>query len=349
MPVLNDASLTEARSHLLSRVVPTVAKRNPTLGHLFGGAGMAANVSGLATEMPRPTLYRLTVGTDFGGWERIAERVLQQASDGALWFPDSNVKIDPKTRCFWDAAQTAYASTFRRQVVFSRPILNELEEWLTDPRDRHELAREIQSCLSGNVGFAKAAEMNVVPSSLAFAFNSYLYMSTMRRYLALPADDGTMLDGLDRSNLSLIMSKIIDRFGHREQLLARAGLNDVKKDGAINIADEAHVVLAFFYSLLTETSVCILTTDKHLFEIFFKLQAIVDNHYRCYLAADLVAAGLYGEPELVAPGRTDGYFVGQCEMYKKRTVHLDEVMRERRKYFTIEVALVEHDGRVNYL
>jgi hypothetical protein len=290
----------------------------------------------------------MSFGTDTGGWGKVAEMVLSEVDTPILWVPDTCVKINPAANCFWEAAREAHSISFRPQVLLTEPIKSELTEWMNDPRDRPELARAIKASIEQGNGFLRFVDRTEIPSELAYVYNSYLYLTSIRRYLAIPNDDGKMLPGADPNNLSLTMSKIVEQFGPLAQSFAKAGRNDVSNSGFLNINDESLVILSFFWALVHETPVCLITTDRHVFNIFFKLQCMVDLHYRSHLAASLAANGFYGNPIKFSKS-TNEQFSGICELYPQKTPHFDEVLVPRNKYFDIELILVQHDATLNYL
>ena len=158
-----------------------------------------------------------------------------------------------------------------------------------------------------------------------------------------------MLPGADPNNLSLTMSKIVEQFGPIAHGFAKAGLNDVSKKGILNINDESLVVLSFFWALQNENPVCLVTTDRHVFNIFFKLECMIDLHYRSHLAASLAANGFYGNPIKFSGEGANKHFSGECGLYLHKSPHFDEVLVPRNKYFGIELILVQEGGTLNYL
>ena len=326
-----------------------MARRKPVFEDIMPPDRKVMNPSGLVTELAPPTPYGISHGTDTGGWEKVAEMILSDVDTPVLWVPDTCVKINPVANCFWEAAREAHSISFRPQVLLTEPIKRELSEWINDPRDRPDLAKAVRESIDTGSGFLRYTGRTDIAGDLAYAFNSYLYMTSIRRYLGIPNDEGKMLPGADPNNLSLTMSKIAEQFGPIAQGFARAGHKDVARNGVLNINDESMVVLSFFWAIQNENPICLVTTDRHVFNIFFKLQCMVDLHYRSYLAASLAAGGYYGSSTEYPAEKSNEHFSGVCELYPQKTPHFDEVLMPREKHFSIELILVQHDGALNYL
>src|SRR5262249_43058999 len=136
---------------------------------------------------------------------------------------------------------------------------------------------------------------------------------------------------------SKTMNAIKDKVGLRAQRLAKKGLIDAEKKGAINVSDELHCVMVVTHALMRGADSVILTADEDFLEIFFKLQWFLDTHYRAWLAAKMVKDGLYGSP-VKEMADTNGYFKGPLTLYRRPTPHLREVLPQI--YETVRVGVV---------
>lgn len=293
------------------------------------------------------TPYMRGLGRFQGGWEYIANLIVDAADRRSVVFPDANVKIRRDAACVWEALQKAYAQTFKPQAILTDVIEAELQEWLDDPRDQIDLAKEINRCIDANTGFIRRFCLQDLGDPYFEIGDYYTRLSCMRRKLAIPVEDGKTIEGLDASDKSLVFSKIKERHGERGRMFARSGLDDYDRHGAINVNDESHVVSAFMYAFANRSNVCVLTTDRHVFDIAQKLQWFVDTHYRTWLTGQQIATGMFGTPRTVHSEETNELFSGDCELYRKRSVTFDEVMIKRAGYITIDVLHVEHDGWIN--
>lgn len=163
-----------------------MARRKPVFDEIVPNDRRVTNRSGLVTEVAPPTPYGMSFGIDTGGWGKVAEMVLSEVDTPIVWVPDTCVKINPLASCFWEAAREAHSISFRPQVLLTEPIKAELTEWMNDPRDRPDLARAINASIEKGSGFLRFVDKTEIPSELAYVYNSYLYLTSIRRYLAIP-------------------------------------------------------------------------------------------------------------------------------------------------------------------
>lgn len=329
----------------------SIVKRNPTVEHLTNTEfddSLDGDPRGVIQVLTEYGLSRRQLG---GGFQSIAKLIDADAKDRAdwIWVPDANIKIRKEARVVWEALQKAYLYDYEPQALLVAPVFAELQEWLSDPRDQVELAGEITRCLDRNTGFVRFYTEALLSEEYKKISEYYLDLISLRRYLAVPGDDGKSLEGLEASDKGFVMSKVTEQHGRRGKMFARSGRDEFDKSGFVNLNDEAIALLAFLFCVQHEKNVCLLTTDSHLLDIFYKLQWFIDTHYTSWLVGQAVAHGFYGSPDSGKCEMTDHFFEGSCELYKKRSWAFDEVHKVEDSYFSFEIMHVEHDGGINCL
>ena len=325
-------------------------KPNPTTSHFLDASFDDASENDPRARTQFVTEYGVTGRKLAGGFDTIAALIQADAVErkGFRWAPDANVAIRNEASCVWDAMQKAYTLDYEPQCLLLAPVYKELEEWLNEPHRKHDLAKEINRCLKAENGFLRFFTGASIPERLKNLSDHYLDLLCFRRKLAIPYD-GKTIDGHDASDKSFVMSKITEKHGQRGKMFARSGRDDFEKTGLININDEAIVVLAFIYGMLTREHVCLITTDQHMLDIFYKFQWFIDTQYRTWLAAQMIAKGEYGDPQTSNSKELEPFFEGECEIYRKRSFTFDEVLKFRDNYYSFEVMHVQADNTINWI
>lgn len=327
-------------------------KHNPTVEHILNKEfDDACSDSDIRTRSNIVTEYGFRYHRRDGGFDFISQLIYADAFErmNFVWIPDTNLAINKKASGVWSSLMRAYCLDFQTQCVMVGPVFNELKEWLFDPRRNMQLASDIRRCLKSKVGFLRLFSWFDFGEEYQVLAQHYLDLLSMRRYLAVPLGDNQHCNGFETADKSYVLSKITDDHGQRSKMFARSGRDDFDKNGDVNVNDEAIVLTSFFYGLLNNVNTCIVTTDSHLLDIFYKLQWFIDTHYRTWLAAQLVSEGEYGKPTKIKTEGTDFFFEGECELYKKKSSVFDEVMKFRSEYYSFEIMHIQPDGQINIM
>ncbi|MCE9545948.1 MAG: hypothetical protein K8T25_10575 [Planctomycetia bacterium] len=281
-----------------------------------------------------------------GDWHTVANYIDGPTRWPVTWFPDANVAFLDTTTPVWDALRLAALGTPNGSTIISGVAEAEMTEWLNDPYRNKDRAAAIKAAMDGETWCGK---FRVGPSHpLNAALHSYTHLLGFRRSLARPCPDGTTLVNTIAMNKSDTMNEIRNKLGPRAQGLAKKGRDDAEANGAINISDEMHCMMAILYALQNRRDTVILTADADYIEIFYKAQWFFDAHYRAWLAAKLIKAGQYGEP-VKEMQDTKGYFDGPLTLYRRPTAHMMEVLPHDSRAVRVGVLYVAPDGRLHKL
>lgn len=208
-------------------------------------------------------------------------RMVADIPDDVLFFCDTSL-FDDKTDVQF------YAELLNREgkIVIVPPVGRELEPWL-ESRPAHPIAKAILDKES-SVRF-----LGLRPSDKRERTAAEYYINLLgfrKRLLTLklarfeeergrpPNDDETRL----------LMRELHDEIGPRGYLLAKKGH---ESEGSPNFfTDEILVYLAMKTGIETGQDVVIVSKDEDILEQFYKLQWLLDTHYRGMLFADAYAS-----------------------------------------------------------
>lgn len=282
-----------------------------------------------------------------GDWSDVARMISGLGQFSPAWFPDANVAMLPDTTPVWDALRlTALETGNRSQTYFTGPVLAELAPWLESPRHNPNRAAMIQEALDQK-SWAKAVKIAESSSALR-AVQGYICLLGKRRQLATIEVNGLSAFGTDPAKPSDTMNAIRNQIGVRAHGLAKKGREDFKKSGKVNVRDEVHCLMTIFHVIRTGIDSVILTADEDYVEIFQKAQWFIDTHYRAWLAAKMVADGLFGQPEKVV-NETYGLFEGPLSLYRRHSNHLMEVLPSSYQSAHVRVVYVASDKKIHHL
>lgn len=283
-----------------------------------------------------------------GGWRDVARFIGEIAGRRPVWFPDANVAIKGEAEPVWTAFRLAALRTRQPVAIFTGAVLDELKEWLLDPRHHADRAEAIRSSLREENGWVVWTDLYPGQHSPLFeSVISYTHLLGLRRQLAIPRGDKTVL-GTPAGSKNDMMNLVKDHFGLRAVPLAKKGRDELEQRGEISLRDEAHCLLAVVYALLHGRETFILTADYDLTEIFCKVQWFFDTHYKAWLAANLVKAGRFGEPVRVWEDSQGQFFKGSVSLYSKRPHDLLEVLPASHTTVPVHLMYVTPMGQIQW-
>jgi hypothetical protein len=212
--------------------------------------------------------------------DTLAQIILHQSLNDAQWFCDSTVFIGETGQAIWDALLSK-----RGRLVLTVPIYEEIRQWINDPTSNRPIAELVKEALRHRGETA----INI----LEFSRNDMIRINYCEYYSNLI---GMRKNGFGLANSIFIethgrppmtqelSSYSKDIFGLRAQLLARKGANAKVPTHRYN--DEAFVVTAIVDAICTGRETVILTSDEDVYDQFFKLNWLIDTHYRSMLLAE---------------------------------------------------------------
>lgn len=279
-----------------------------------------------------------------GDWSTVADYIAGPVRWPVTWFPDANVAFLEATTPVWDALRLSALGTPNGNTVISGVVEAEMTEWLNAPYRNKDRAVAIKAAMDGETWIRKFRVGTSNPMNLGLY--SYTHLLGFRRSLARPCPDGTTLVDTNAANKSDTMNAIRNKLGPRAQGLAKKGRDDAEANGAINVSDEMHCMMAILYALQNRRDTVILTADADYIEIFYKAQWFFDTHYRAWLAAELIKAGKFGEP-VKEMQETKGYFDGPLTLYRRQTEQMLEVLPDDSRSVRVGVLYVAPDGMLH--
>jgi hypothetical protein len=203
------------------------------------------------------------------------------APEDLVFFCDTSL-FDRKTNArLWEALLNRES-----KMVIVPPVRRELEPWLAS-NGTHPAAKAI---LDGEPSVEVSGVDPEDRRGLA-ATEYYIELLGFRKKLAIlrleefaeehgrPPDDGEWRG---------LMARLHGDLGPRGYMLAKKG--EKAKNSANLLTDETLVYLAMKMGIETGREVVILSKDEDVLEQFYKLQWLLDTHYRAMLLADAYAA-----------------------------------------------------------
>lgn len=239
--------------------------------------------------IPRLT-YAITPKVEFDA--QALCRTFEEEMADVVFFADTSLFDWQSPPCVWNFLLR------RRRLVLLPPVLTELDPWL-ERNPSHPAAAPVLA-RSAEINFPSLADAEEQKA----AFGYYVNLLAMRkrlvraRAIAFETKHGRPPSA---EELSALKRELHHQFGERGYILARKG---VEGDAHVPIyyTDEVVVYSAFEHALKTGQDAMVLTNDEDLAEQFYKLQWMLDTHYRSMLLAraykdDPAAFPLRGVPD----------------------------------------------------
>ena len=208
-------------------------------------------------------------------------RGVEDAPEDVLFFCDTNVFHRSTDQRLWKALLNRGG-----KMVIVPPVRKELEPWL-GTNESHVAARAILD-EEPPVRF-----LNLEPGNERECATCEYYVNLLgNRKRLVAVERAKFEEGHGRApgkeDLRDLMQELHKNLGPRGYMLAKKG---GEKEGSPNFyTDEILVYLAMKTGIETGREVVILTKDEDLQEQFYKLQWLLDTHYRGMLFADMYAA-----------------------------------------------------------
>lgn len=213
-------------------------------------------------------------------FDELAESVEKSSLSTHVFFLDTCfVKSFVPQRC-WEALVS-------RTIGITHWINYELEEWRRNPQINHFFHKAYMDSLrSKDDRFTFLPEREADPH-LESGISHYIALLCQRKKIFQRVREHLKMTlGIEPSDQA-VHSEIQRLVKERGMTLANKGQKDIQKPNFS--ADEDLVVRALAFALTTGREVSILTRDSDLIEQFFKLQYLLDTHYRSYLLAQSYA------------------------------------------------------------
>jgi hypothetical protein len=222
-----------------------------------------------ATFIPRLTL-RSTPESPLD-WSRVLSELGKQIDDGVMVFADTNLFHAATDERLW-----RIFSQHPTSLTLTPRVRNELEPWLNG-KETHPAARLVRDILP-------PWALGRSDPRTTGAYNYYMNLLAMRKLLItievelFEQEHGRKPSEDERVGL---LRSLHESYGPRPYRLAK------KSEGkSENVTEEEVVYLAFEHALRTGTQTVVITRDADLQEQFYKLQYLIEMHYRSYLMAE---------------------------------------------------------------
>jgi len=225
--------------------------------------------------MPRLTLWG-TSKLDYDA-ERFS-RTVAEASEEALFFCDTSLFDNRTDASLWKALLNR-----EEKVVIVPPVRKELEPWLSSHTShvagRAILNEEASVRFLGLDGDDEREQATAEYYVNLLGLRKRLVTVELARFKEKhghPPSDGEFRG---------LMEELHNTIGPRGYMLAKKG--DAAEGSPNFFTDEILVYLAMKTGIETGREVVILSKDEDILEQFYKLQWLLDTHYRSMLLADL--------------------------------------------------------------
>lgn len=184
-------------------------------------------------------------------------------------------------KCFWD-------SVLAHKIVITPGVWAELAGWIEKGMpNKYILERLLAAKQTSDsaIEFEPLLANHTPEQKGAIYYLGLLGIRKHARDLVFHALSKKLEREPTESEVELEVRSVVQDRGMK---LANEGLRLRGKDNLY--VDESIIVRSFFRTITTRTESHILTRDKDLFEQFFKLQYLIDTHYRSMLIAKAYAA-----------------------------------------------------------
>ena len=188
--------------------------------------------------------------------------------------------------CFLTAEEIParfWKSIYRFKVGIVPLIEYELQDWLNSPNNNSYIRDSFLRAKSSDDPHLEFLDALDLKSSLGAGAMHYIKLLALRKQVYTIVRK-TLENDLGRVPSKEELQSRVQRYvSDRGMTLAKKGILDAQKPNFM--ADESLLVRGFLYALETGHDVTILTRDRDLLEQFYKLQYLVDTHYRSQLMA----------------------------------------------------------------
>jgi hypothetical protein len=274
--------------------------------------------------------------------ELIAKRI---DSRPGLYFCDPTMFLAETEKCIWDSLLQP------NRLVLVPPIIEELSNWLRDPKANHCVHPAMVAASKGDET-ANITALNWEREVEILACEYYVNLLGQRKNLysfvrqLLKHETGKEPTNQEISNYCQKLGT------SRAQLLGRQGHNP-KVEGH-RYHDECLVVMAAMYAIITGQEVTIFSGDPAVLDQFYKFMWLLDTHYRSMLLADRYAA----DPLLFKSHRPDNNskaFLGdKLHLLEVNDKLLTDVLPEECRPVLIKCVLIERghvrsEDRISHL
>ncbi len=313
-------------------------KHNHTNAHINDGAFRDQNALRSIGDHRRQTMEAHEGPATVAEIDSIVSDCLRQ---GFRILPDANIAIQPSLLSLWDTL----AAGPRGCCILTGPIFHELRQWLDKPYRNQTLAAHIRSGLASKTWASLLGIDGFDEVDQAWAYY-YTRLLWLRRFLALPRADDLAYDGLKYEPAN-VLSRIERNFGLRAMQIAKKGRDESIDGYPAPANDETHVILGFMLALTTGTPITFLTADYDVYETVFKLQYLLDTHYRSWLVALSIKRGGYVHAGTLK--EQDGYwpFAGDIDVYKKQSGDFHEILPD--DYASVPIQVIYRPPNKDYV
>lgn len=203
------------------------------------------------------------------------------APEDVAFFCDTSL-FDRKTDArLWDALLNGEG-----KMIIVPPVRRELDPWLAS-NGAHPAARAILDGKSSVEfsGIAPKDRRGLAVAEYYIELLGFRKKPLLLRLAEFKEEHGRLPDNEERREL---MVRLHEDLGPRGYLLAKKGAEAKIPENLLT--DETLVYLAMKAGIVTGREVVILSKDEDVLEQFYKLQWLLDTHYRAMLLADAFAA-----------------------------------------------------------
>ncbi len=213
-------------------------------------------------------------------FQDLANRAVNSALPNHAYFLDTCfVKKEVPQQC-WDALLS-------KTICITPWIDYELREWRRDPRINCSFHAAYEQGRSDQDQRFVFLSPQTDDPDLASAISHYVSLLCFRKDIFRSMRDQLKADTGQQPSDDQVHREVQKLVRERGMTIATKGRDDEEKPNFT--ADEDLIVRAFVFALTTGRDVTVLTRDKDLSEQFFKLQYLIDTHYRSFLLANAFA------------------------------------------------------------
>jgi hypothetical protein len=252
------------------------------------------------------------------------QQVLNSPKD-TVFFVDANI-------FFNDVHQETWTALLQRRVAVTPLVFQEINtSWLAEPRANKHIHRHVLDWIDKKESpIFELFYLDPTDSAVAYCVPYYMRLLLVRKQLWRIVENRLARENAPPPTEIDVERHIKKHFGERGYQRAKKG-----KDAAGSptfAADEEMVVYAFMHALLFGGETVILSGDSDIEDQVYKLQWLLDTHYRSMLFAERWAKG-----EIQLPTRTldvsdallsEAFHGDDALLLEGRTSHLTDVLPE---------------------
>lgn len=210
-------------------------------------------------------------------YEQYAETVNRSCLPGHAFFLDTCfITSEEIPTRFWE-------SIYRLKVCIVPLIEYELQDWLNSPNCNSYIRDTFLAAKSSDDARLSFLDALDLKSLLGAGAMHYVTLLALRKQVYLMVRKSIVQKLGREPSKEELQSHVQKYVSDRGMTLAKKGILDSQKRNFM--ADESLLVRGFLYALETGNDVTILTRDRDLLEQFYKLQYLLDTHYRSHLMA----------------------------------------------------------------